>query len=464
MIGSSVRAQLTLWYAAALGATMVLLGTGLYLLVRAELLGRVETQTRRSVAQIDTVLRHDPSEIEEIEEYGSAGYYRIRRTSGPTDSLLYRSVAWRRDSLGGALEAGSGTGTWQWETPGERHYLLRRATLMAQNARHEVVVAEPIDAIGNTLERLLWLLAGGTPVALLVAGAGGYALAGRALRPVGEMAAAAREITADRLTERLPIENPDDEFGRLATAFNDTLDRLEDAFDRLKRFTADASHELRTPLTSIKSVGEVALRPGEDRPPAFYREVIGSMLEEADRLHRLVADLLTLTRTDAAARLDPEPVDLRALTDSVVDDLRVLAEERGQVIETEGEAETIEGDPDTLRLVLVNLLDNAIAYTPEGGRIAVCLRSRTEGEVAVEVKDTGPGIPLDKQDMIFERFSRVDDDRSRDGGGSGLGLAIAARAARLNDGYLEVDSTPGEGSTFRIVLPSGDYDTPEPTG
>jgi len=452
MSGSSVRFRLTLWYAAALGGMMALLGAGLYLFVRSDLLGRVRAQTNRYVAQVDTLLRYDSEELGELEEYGSVTYYRV--TADEADSVLYRSTAWTRAALARAHRTSTPSDTWRWETPGETHYLLRRAERTVRGTGYRIVVAEPIDAIWNTLERLLWLLAMGTPVALLVALAGGYVLAGRALRPVGDMAVAAQNITADRLSERLPVENPDDEFGQLATAFNDTLDRLENAFDRLKRFTADASHELRTPLTSLKSVGEVALQPADDRSPAFYREVIGSMLEEADRLHRLVADLLTLTRTDAAAKLERSSVDLWVLTESVVEDLRVLAEEKGQAITAEGETATVEGDPDTLRLVLVNLLNNAIAYTPEGGQVMVRLVPEVDDQIAVEVEDTGPGIPPEQQDQIFDRFYRVDEARSRDAGGSGLGLAIAERAARLNGGRLEVESTPGLGSTFRLVLAS----------
>lgn len=460
MNGSSVRLRLTLWYAAVLGGAMALLAAGLYLFVRADLLGRVEDQTRQYVARVDTLLHEEPGELGELEEYGSVSYYRVARASG--DSVLYQSAAWSRVGLGRSLKSAPLSDTWQWETPGETHFLLRREPLAIRGAEYEVAVAQPIDAIWNTLERLFWLLMLGTPVALLLALAGGYVLAGRALRPVGDMAEAAQHITADRLDERLPVENPDDEFGRLASAFNDTLDRLEDAFDRLKRFTADASHELRTPLTSLKSVGEVALRADDDRPPAFYREVIGSMLEEADRLHRLVSELLTLTRTDAAASPEQRPVDLSDLVQSAVDDLRVLAEEKGQTLSLRLEEVAVEGDPDTLRLVLVNLLDNAIKYTPEGGQIDVRL-DVSDGKAVVDIKDTGPGIPLGDQERVFERFYRVDEGRSREAGGSGLGLAIAERAARLNGGHLKLNSTPGEGSTFRLVLPTDEHEDITPS-
>ena len=169
----------------------------------------------------------------------------------------------------------------------------------------------------------------GIPFAVGLAIAGGYFLAGRVLAPVGAMADKAREITAESLAERLPVDNAEDEFGRLATVFNDTLSRLQDAFERLRRFTADASHELRTPLTAMRSVGEVALRNTLDA--GAYRDVIGSMLEEVDRLTRLVESLLTLTRANSGkVQLAPEALDLGALAGNVIDQLRVLADEKQQ--------------------------------------------------------------------------------------------------------------------------------------
>ena len=182
-------------------------------------------------------------------------------------------------------------------------------------------------SLRDTLWTLALILAMGIPFAVGLAIAGGYFLAGRVLAPVGAMADKAREITAESLTERLPVDNAEDEFGRLATVFNDTLSRLHDAFERLRRFTADASHELRTPLTAMRSVGEVALQNPLD--PGAYRDVIGSMLEEVDRLTRLVESLLTLTRADSGKVLmAPQTLDLGAVAANVIDQLRVLADEK----------------------------------------------------------------------------------------------------------------------------------------
>ncbi|MGH9391033.1 MAG: sensor histidine kinase, partial [Vicinamibacteria bacterium] len=255
------------------------------------------------------------------------------------------------------------------------------------------------------------------------------------------------------LTARLPIQNPRDEFGRLAGVMNDTLARLHDAFEGLRRFTADASHELRTPLTAIRSVGEVALQRSPDEKG--YREAIGSMLEEVDRLTRLVESLLTLTRGESGrVPLARSLVDLSELAASVSESLRVLAENKEQILEVAPRADVkADCDPAILRQGLVNLLHNAIKYTPRRGAIRIVVKATASREAAIEVQDTGPGIAAIHRERIFQRFYRVDSGRSRDTGGIGLGLSIARWAVEANGGRIEVDSEGGTGSIFRIVLP-----------
>jgi heavy metal sensor kinase len=267
------------------------------------------------------------------------------------------------------------------------------------------------------------------------------------------MADKAREITAESLAQRLPVDNPDDEFGRLATVFNDTLSRLQDAFERLRRFTADASHELRTPLTAMRSVGEVALRDTLDA--GAYRDVIGSMLEEVDVLTRLVESLLTLTRADSG-KLQPAPetLDLGALAGNVIDQLRVLADDKQQDLTLLAPVPVkVLADAALVRHALMNLIHNAIKYTPNSGAISVDVNAKNSGEAVIEVRDTGPGIPAAHRERIFDRFYRVDAGRSRADGGVGLGLAIARWAVEANGGHIEVTSNPVRGSLFRIVLP-----------
>jgi heavy metal sensor kinase len=291
------------------------------------------------------------------------------------------------------------------------------------------------------------------PCAVGLAIIGGYLLAGRVLAPVGAMADTARRITAESLDARLPVSNSTDEFGRLASVFNETLARLDAAFEQLRRFTADASHELRTPLTAIRTVGEVALQRALS--PEAYREVIGSMLEEVDRLTRLVENLLLLTRAEAGRiPLTRATVDLRELVAGVSDSLRVLAEEKNQElsVETAGPV-AVECDAAVLRQGITNLLHNAIKFTPNKGVIRVAARSTIDGDAVIEVQDSGPGIAAGDQQRVFERFYRVDQARSRDTGGTGLGLAIARWAVEANGGRIELESVSGQGTLFRVVLP-----------
>jgi heavy metal sensor kinase len=265
------------------------------------------------------------------------------------------------------------------------------------------------------------------------------------------MADRARAITAERLGERLPVENSKDELGQLAAAFNDVFARLERSFEQLRRFTADASHELRTPLTAMRTVGEVGLR--EHRGVAAYREIIGSMLEETDRLGRVVEGLLTLSRADAGnLSLNREDLDLAELARDVVGHLGVLAEEKHQAVtvETSGRVAACL-DRLVIRQALINLVDNAVKYTPPGGNIRVIVSEGGSGPT-LEVVDSGPGIPQEHRDRVFDRFYRVDKARSRDFGGTGLGLSIARWAVEAHGGRIDLDSAEGAGSTFRITL------------
>lgn len=311
------------------------------------------------------------------------------------------------------------------------------------------------EASSRAQVRLMWLEVLLLSLLVLVAGGlSGRWLARKALVPLSRLAARSQRITAEQLHKRLPVEGASLELDQLAVAFNDTLARLEGSFDQLKRFTADVSHELRTPLTALRTVGEVGLRGSHDAEG--YREVIGSMLEEVDRLTRLTDELLTLARADAGeAKLRKEPVDLDALSREVAGHLSVLAEEKEQTLGVEAGASVVApGDRTVLRQTLVNLVVNAIKYSPERTRIR--LRAGRRDEAAfVEVADEGPGIAPEHRERLFERFYRVDKSRSREMGGTGLGLALVKWAAEAHGGRVELETEVGRGSTFRIVLPSG---------
>lgn len=309
------------------------------------------------------------------------------------------------------------------------------------------------EGLEHELSEYLQVLLLALPVAALLAGLAGYAVTKPALAPLVTMAERAQLITAENLGHRLPVGNPDDELGRLARIFNDTLSRLEQAFQRLRRFTADASHELRTPLTIMRSVGEVGLQ-GE-RLPGEYREIIGSLLEEADRLSQVVQSLLTLSRADSGqTKLTLERLELGQLCREVCDLLDVLAEEKGVTVTLVPRTQVfVMADRVTLRQVVINLLDNAVKYSPPRTVVRVVV-ARSGRDAVVEVADQGPGISAEDVARIFDRFFTVNSARNRPLGGSGLGLSIAQWAVQANGGHLTVESEEGAGSTFRVVLPA----------
>ena len=424
----SVRARLTLWHAGALALVIFVFAAGTLLFVRARLYGALDQQIGQDLATIEKVYREETGDLGELAHRMGIALFEV--TEG--DTVIYRTPTWPPMST----------------TP------FRTGTI--GDASHRITTARDETALRQTLWTLAVILGMGMPCAIGLAVVGGYLLAGRVLAPVGAMAKTARKITAESLSARLPVENPRDEFGRLAGAFNETLARLDAAFEQLRRFTADASHELRTPLTGMRSVGEVALQ--RSLTTEGYREVIGSMLEEVDRLTRLVENLLLLTRAEAGRiPVTRCVVNLGELVSGVADSLRVLADDKDQELTVDVVAQvTADCDASVLRQGVVNLLYNAIKYTPHEGVIRVAVNTGASGEATIDVQDTGPGIPAAHRARIFERFYRVDDARSREAGGVGLGLAIARWAVEANGGRIEVESGEGQGALFRIVLPPRD--------
>jgi heavy metal sensor kinase len=317
----------------------------------------------------------------------------------------------------------------------------------------KATVAEDTATLDYTLRTLLRVFLLSIPGALVLSITGGYFVAGRALAPVSAMAAKSREITAEALSERLPVDNPNDELGRMAMVFNETLGRLQASFERLRNFTGNVSHELRTPLTAIRSVGEVALQSPLDADS--LRDVIGSMLEEVDRLTRLVDCMLGLARAEAVpAPVVRENVALADEAAAAFELVRVLADEKRQTVCVNlRRPAVVRGDAAMLRQALLNLLDNAIRYTPPGGQITVTTEHDSSGHVIVEVQDNGPGIAPGDRDRIFERFYRAPVAASGLGRGAGLGLAIARSAIEAAGGRLEYHDAQGGGSRFCIVLP-----------
>ncbi len=311
-----------------------------------------------------------------------------------------------------------------------------------------------------SLHRVLWaelddmlvLMLVALPICAAAAAYVGHRLVRRTLSPIDRLVRATADVTAENLSQRLPVENPDDEVGQIARAFNATLSRLEASFVQMRRFTANASHELRTPLAAMRGAGQVAL--ADAGTVAEYREAIASMLEEVEYLSRLLDTLLLLARADSGQiDLAEQPIQVLGLVQNVTAECRILADEKDQTITVEGGEALVSADPTVLRIAVANIVHNAIRYSPVKGHVAVRVRPRT-GSVTIDVADNGPGIPPEHVGHVFERFYRVDSSRSPLAGGVGVGLAMAQWAVAAHRGTLTVLNNPAGGCTFSIALPS----------
>jgi heavy metal sensor kinase len=447
----SVRARLTLWCAATIGLVLLALAVAADALLARRLAAALDAQLADEKEVTEQLLErqpdgtlvlkareHDPPLAFSFAVQEDAGRVLLTVPAAPMAAWMQElSPAWREHRTLGTGEAAVRV----FSDP----ELIDGLPVVIHVARSEAAVRAQVHEM-----RLVWLVL--LPLGMLIAAAGGRFLAGKALRPVALMAEQARRISAERLGERMPVANPMDEFGRLAQAFNDTLARLERSFAQLRQFTADASHELRTPLTAMRTVGEVGLR--NERDVAGCREVIASMLEEAERLTRLVDTLLVLARSDAGALpLTPVDVSLRELASEVVAALAVLAEEKRLEVAVLAPVEVrARGDRTLLRQVLMNLLHNAIRHSETGGGIVLEIAKLPAGASCM-VRDEGPGIPAEHRPRLFQRFFRADPARSRAEGGAGLGLALALSIVRLHGGTLELVDHPGRGAWFRMLLP-----------
>jgi len=465
--GISIRGRLTLLYVGLLSLVLVLYAGG-----------ASAFHLRNLREQLDHRLNEDVETIEGLFAWDGNGHVRLMTANldedardlphfvevwSATGTVLYRSPQLGQQDLGPA-PATTGTPV----HIGARSIRLADGRPVRIVGRRHSIDGTPVRIRLGLSEEPLWrefwqmvsVLAIGLPVALLLIGGTGYAVARRALRPLDAMATRAEKITAENLEDRLPIANPNDELGHLGRVFNETLGRLERSFEQLRRFTADAAHELRTPLTAIRSVGEVSLQRTGDAE--YYRDTVGSMLEEANRLTKLVDSLLTMSRADAGRiPLQPTEFSMLDLAKEAGSVIEVLAEEKNQTMSIEGDPHVlIRGDRLILRQALINLLDNAVKYSPEGGRVEIRAGARN-GDAFVDVRDSGPGIPVEDRSNVFDRFYRVDKSRSRGEGGAGLGLSISQWAVEAHGGRIELDCDHAPGCTFRIRIPISQSATQE---
>ena len=458
----NLRTRLTLFYSALLAGALILYAVCVCAFYLHSLREQVDTSLDRVVEAVEGDLNTASDgrveltshEGEADEDEGERGY--LLEVLAADGTVLYRSPQLNGQTLGPVSEESAGQGLGEPVSmrlgSGELVRMIMRHHRLPDGRPVIVRLAVSEEPYWREFWEMASILGIGFPIVVIIVFITGYVLAARALSPVDVMAKRAAQITAEHLNERIDLRNSDDELGQLGTAFNATLARLESSFEQLRRFTADASHELRTPLTAIRSVGEVALSKGGHEN--YYRDTIGSMLEETNRLTKLVDSLLTMSRADAGrVSLQFAPVSLLELAKQSASLLEVLAEEKNQSIRVEGDdAIEVNADRTILRQAFVNLIDNAVKFSPENGIIHIRVLENGP-EAVVEVQDNGPGIPVENRGRIFERFYRVDRARARHEGGTGLGLSIVEWAVTVHRGTVEVDCETGPGSIFRVRLP-----------
>jgi heavy metal sensor kinase len=374
-----------------------------------------------------------------LDSSGNAPAYRaiagVATQARATDSAIYQTL-----TIGGVSE---------------RVRAQRLSAMGAGPSTVVLVVSRSTAEMQSTLTTIAVLLATTVPLLIVVASVLGYIVAGRALRPVRRIAAAARDISEHDLNRRLDMQLPPDELGELGATFDAMLARLDASFSALRRFTADAAHELRAPLAVMRSEVDVAL--ARDRNAADYRDSLVSLAAEIERLSRLADQLLVLARADAGA-LQPqrEPVDVPDFVEDVVDRWRTLGTQRGLTLVTHlADSGHLRGDADLLRRVLDNLLANALEHAPQGTAIEVSA-APAPGDAQwwlITVADSGPGVAPELRDRLFERFARADPARARNSGGAGLGLALAAAIVEAHGGTLTLD-TGAPGARFVVRLPA----------
>jgi len=457
-----IRYRLTLFIALVIGAILLFLGLALYLLSRGALFAGIEdtVQSRATAAaRIVEAGENLSDDAGDDDQFILDGVFIVVRDS--SGEILQTVNVPSGGEAGGAWREALGSGeaaSGRAEFSGDNYYVHAVPVDSPEDPARVVEAGGSYEPAEETLGVFGTVLAAGIGAALLLSIGGAYFLAGAALKPINDVTGAARGMGEDDLSRRLPVANPKDEIGRLATTINALLSRLEAAFvrreevlDRQRRFAADASHELRTPLTAIsghaRMLDEWALQEDLERAKQSARII----RREAGRMRNLVESLLILTRGDEGANLEIGRHDLAAVAEEAAQAARDAAD--GKVsVEYVHPKRGVPATFDRERVFQVAsiLLDNAVKYTPEGGSIAV--RLREESDLAVlEVSDTGVGVPEDQLPLIFERFHRA--DFSRADGGAGLGLSIARQIAESHGGEIWVKSIPGKGSTFTLLLP-----------
>lgn len=451
-----LRWRLTIWYLLTLGMILFLFSGFLYWQMQHNLYAQVDTtlQLAASQALINVDADGDKIAFQNLDNPSNPQHqnedltFYLLSSDGTLLEQLGRNttISPPQPQQTGFVTLIAGDDTWR----------VYSQAVTVNNAAGWVQVVQNLDPIIEILERLVTQMIIGVPLALGLAGIGGLLLASSALRPITRITQTAQSITGSDLSRRIQYQGPADEVGRLAQTFDDMLDRLQAAFERERRFTGDAAHELRTPLAALK--GRIGVTLSRPRPVGDYTDTLHEMEGQVDRLIHLSNDLLFMARLDQKQRpLQFELIELQDFLSAIVDQVSPLAEVKQiELHKNIPDNLAIKGDIDLLIRLFLNLLDNAIKYTPEGGMVSIAVERKNK-QVQITISDTGPGIPKEHLPHLFERFYRAEEDRARNSlgnrqSGAGLGLAIAYEIVRAHKGYLGVESQPEQGTTFFVRL------------
>ncbi len=453
-----LKTRLTLWYLTLFAVIVGVWALGLVVLVRANLYTGIDRDLDSRASQIALSLSKP-----------NGGKFRDISDSTLTKLPRQQTIAQLLSADGGITAYSGGTLaatvlappsllTRALKASSAKLAMIRRGEdrfrLLAvpiESGRRIILVGTNTEAADDAVSRLILVILLTGPIVLIAAGAGGWFLAHRALSPVTQMASTAAGIGIDRLDERIPVPPGNDELTALAVTLNKMLERLQAGMVDKRRLIADASHELQTPLAVMRTELDVSLATSNLTPESVA--VLESAREETDRMTRIVRNLLTLARFDEGTlKLLRKPINMLALLTDSAATLSGLAAEREVEVTVSGDDIVVLADAEYIRLVVVNLMENAIKHSDVGTSVTVTVDT-AGAEARISVTDTGPGIPEEDQPHVFDRFYRVDRARGKARGGSGLGLAISREIIEAHDGRIELKSRPGAGSTFRIILP-----------
>ncbi len=453
VIQTSIRFRLTAWYTLALALALGLFALAIWISFSRTLSEETDAALTQEIHSMEAFLKEELQDIrvhltEELGEYseGLPANMSFSAAEQGTGRAFVSNAMFPR--LSPAFVSG-----YQNLRFRDHDYRLLERDIPIAGGIWKVSFAVQLDQAQHLLDKLRWLIVGLTPAVIIVASAGGYWLSGRALKPVDDITAAARSIGIRNLSQRLVVTQTGDELQRLSETWNSMLARLEDAVTRLTRFTADASHELRTPLAIIRTTAEIAGRM--ERPAESYRAALHQIVSESESMTKLVEDLLFLARCDADDLDIPmSTMNFEQVLQDVCNSMRGVAESKAialRCLSAERIPPIYGNEPAIRRLILV-FLDNAIKYSPSGGAVQASLRQAGR-EVQLSIKDQGSGILPAEQPHIFERFYRAANVRQLPREGAGLGLALATAIARHHRANIQVNSTPGQGSTFSVSFP-----------